>query len=130
MAISPDDLFLALCKWSGDIRIFDLRSGQLHADLKCTVLWGVRLVSFRSDGRQIAFADRRGRAEVWDLGSSTCVWKFQSPEQKRESFVRVAFSPQKDLVACSEGSHCSLVDAISGERVVRWDSSLHSRSEQ
>ena len=128
MAISPDDSFLALCGYSdGHVRVFDLRSSQPHVILECTAECSVTRVSFRSDGRQIAFSGSSG-AEAWDLGSSTCVWKLLSPE--RGWVVAIAFSPQKDLVACLEESHCSLVDTISGETVVRWDSSPQSKYPQ
>jgi len=129
MTISPDDSFLALCgKSDQHVRIFDLRSRQPHVILECTAKRGVKHVSFRSDGRQVAFAMGEEGAEVWDLGSSTRVWKLQNPEE--EEVDGVAFSPQKDLVACLEWSYCSLVDAISGETVIHWYSNPRPRSVQ
>ena len=91
-------------------------TGQLHASLKRTAEWSLEHISFRSDGRQVAFAGGRDGAEVWDLDildSGTRVWKYRCPKQPW--VVRVAFSPQKHLVACLEQSDCGLVDAISGK---------------
>jgi len=125
MAISPDDSFLALCgKLDRYVHVFNLQSGQLQAILERTTEWSVEHISCQSDSRQVAFVGGRGEVETWDLDSRACVWKYQSPEQY--TVVAVAFSPQKDLVAClEEESHCSLIAAISGETVVRW----HSNSE-
>jgi len=129
MAISPDDTFLVLCRESDrHVRIFDLRSGQLHASLECTAEWSVEHVSFRSDGKQVAFGSGQGGVEVWDLDSITRVWKQQGPTQPW--VIGVAFSPQEDLVACLENGHCSLADAISGKTVVRWESAPHSQYTQ
>ena len=125
MAISPDDSFLAL--HNKDVRIFDMRSSQPHVILERAAEWNVEYISFRSDGSQVAFAGPGG-AEVWDLGSSTCVWKFPSPEE--DHVIGITFSPQKDLVACLEQLHCRLLDAISGETVVRWESRSDSTDAQ
>jgi len=128
MGMSPDSSLLALCGEAGqDIHIFDLWSGRLHADLKRTAGWRVECVSFRSDSKQVAFGGRwdggsiRMRqllVEVWDLGSGTRVW--ESQDREWNTGVRVAFSPQNNLVACSAAYKCRLLDVISGKTVVEW----------
>jgi len=86
--------------------------------------WSVKHVSFDRMVDRSHFPVVRMETEVWDLDSRTRVWMYCGPV--RESAVGVAFSPRKDLVACLEASHCSLLGAISGEMVVRWDSTPHS----
>ena len=122
--MSPDSSLLALCRKAGrDIRIFDLRTGQLHANFKRTTGWRVNCVSFRSDSKQVAFGGRwdggQLPVEVWDLGSGTRVW--ESQDREWNTGVRVAFSPQNNLVVCLAQSKCRLLDAISGKTVVQWD---------
>jgi len=103
-----------LCGTSGgDVYIFDLQSGQLHAQLAVVGRGEVAHVTFRSDSRQVAFIG--DRVELWDLDTRSRVWTSDV-----QNCVRVVFSPQNDLLACLVRYYCVLVDAVSGEEVVRW----------
>lgn len=61
----------ALCK-SGNVRIWDVATGQMTADLK-GLDFHVRAVKFSTDGNRLAAGDNKGRCVVWDLASGQIV---------------------------------------------------------
>ena len=83
----------------------------------------IRHVSLRSDCVQVVFVGLRGEAELWDLGSPTRVWKSRLEVRDWDDSVRVAFSPRNDLIAWLEDHFLEMLDAISGEKKFRLDSS-------
>jgi len=121
MLVSPDDKFLALYGTSDvEVRIFDLRSGQLYASFERIGRRRVSAVSFRSDCEQVVFGNSRGEAELWNLESRNRLWSVQAQTwtPKMAAIVCVAFSPRNDLVAWLGDNHFGLLDAVSGENLV------------
>src|SRR5258707_1144623 len=71
-------------------------------------------------GSTVVFVDEQHQAELWDLDSRTRVWKSGLPGQ--HSIICMAFSPQNDFVAWLGYTNSGLLDAISGESLITWDS--------
>jgi len=131
MVMSPDDKFLALYGFSyAEVHIFNLKSGQLYAKIGWIGVTerSITYFSFRSDSKQVVFLGDNGEVELWHLGSRARVWRADIRSLSISATgSRVAFSPQNDLVAWLNRSQIGLLDAISGEVVVklrsssRWD---------
>jgi len=68
-------LILALCggRSDGHVCIFDLRSGQPTRFLRRTAKWSVGRISFRSDGKQVAFAGGWGGARPGTWTAALCL---------------------------------------------------------
>jgi WD40 repeat protein len=75
------------------------------------------------DGRQIALVGWCC-AEVWDLDSCTRVWESDAL-YRMGSTRHIAFSPQNDLLTRLVGADLHLLDAVSGEELLKlhsgWD---------
>jgi len=97
-AFSPDGMTLIVGGWKGNVKVFDLFSGQL----KGTLDWphpNPAVIAFSRDRKQFALADAGDRSNnigIWDLASGKLLHTFDGPGNWGVNGM--AFSPDGHLL--------------------------------
>jgi WD40 repeat protein len=105
---------------AGPVRVWDVGSGQLIADLKQTTM-GVSGLDFSPDGTRLATTGFGRSVEIWDLATGSMLHTFGGLKPRRGGRrsvdMRVNYSPDgRFLLGDSSGSvPCDLLDARTGE---------------
>jgi WD40 repeat protein len=102
LAFSQDGRFLA-GGTENNISIWDLTTDRVVQTLRITDSRAdIASLTFSNDGTFIAAVDARGVLRIWHVINPTVL--YSSVDAGLQSVVRVAFSPNSQLLAFQEGS--------------------------
>lgn len=112
--LSPDGAIVATGDSSGNVLLWDARSGQLVATMPGHEV-GVPVFAFSQDGRLLATGDREAIIRIWDLESRQTVWVLRGHEGQIRG-LRFNRAGSRLLSWGSDG-HPRVWDMTTGERV-------------
>ena len=130
VAIAPDGVTLASRSIgaNGDIKIWDMTSGQQELHISSLEVGGVNSLAFSPDGELLAGYYAGGGFWSRDLPDTVRVWSSQSGERVAEFLVEVtrphgvAFSPDGRFLAIAGlSNHIELWDIHTQEQVHRFE---------
>ena len=118
VSFSPDGTILASGDWDGDVRLWDVASGQLKNTLQGPTGEGeVRSVSFSPDGTTLASAGLDTTIRLWDVASGQLKNTLENTRTRsgRSHVHSVSFSPDGKTLATANKEEILLWDVDSGQ---------------
>lgn len=118
VAVSPDGKRLATASWDGAARLFDMKSGELTAELvhqSGELRSSVNNLIFSKDGRFLTTADLDGRLKIWltESGQERAIKGL--PEAKAVQQILASHPNRPILAALTDFTEIGMWDLDSGE---------------
>lgn len=104
--ISSNGKLVATTNWDGDVKVFDIQSGECISKMKRdkSIHLPPTLIAFSPDNQRIAIPEEKhGKIEIFDTKSGECLCQLELDvrKEKYDSLSQLAFSPNSEILTAA-----------------------------